>query len=248
MARCVFCGEGAPSREHVIPQWLDEPIKASRPLDPGQLRIGITHRYTPPPDSGCVMREWSAPGPDLATKEVCKTCNNERLSQLETTVRAEIGEMVKGHAVEIKSETQVAVASWSYKTVLLMQLVKPEEFTFNPHARYTEFYQLRRPPPDTRIWLGVVIQGSSILHEVTVPVDMTTLRTRSPGYFAALSIGNLLLLCGGRLTPSDEPLRVETRSAGEALLPLWPASVRSLRWPPPTAIEDLSLETLVDLI
>jgi hypothetical protein len=194
------------------------------------------------------VREWSAPRPDLVTKEVCKTCNNERLSDLETAVRAEIGEMVMGHPVEIKSETQVAVASWSYKTVLLMQLVKPDEFTLIPRDRYAEFYQLRRPPADTRLWLGVVIQGSSILHEVTIPVEMTTLRTRSPGYFAALSIGNLLLVCGGRLTPSEEPLRVETRSAGSALLPLWPASVRPIRWPPLTAIEDLGPESLVDLI
>jgi hypothetical protein len=248
MARCVFCGEGAASREHVIPQWLDEPIKGSRPLDPGRVRIGITHRYTPSPESGSAIREWSAPGPDLVTKEICKTCNNERLSQLETTIRSEIGEMVMGHPVEIESEAQVPVASWAYKTILLIQLVKPGEFTLIPRERYAEFYRLCRPPTDTRIWLGAVIQGSSILHEVTTPVDMTTLRTSSPGYFAALTIGNLLILCGGRLSPSDEPLRVETRAAGRALLPLWPASIRSLNWPPPTGIEDLSPASLVELI
>lgn len=93
-----------------------------------------------------------------------------------------------------------------------------------------------------------MIQGGSVLHEVTSAVNMTTLSTSSPGYFAALSIGNLLILCGGRCSPSDEPLRVETRAAGKALLPLWPASLRCMNWPPPVAIEDLTPEALVNLI
>lgn len=181
MGRCVFCGEGTASREHVIPSWLDAPIKGSWPLAPGRLRIGLTHRYTPPPDSGGPVREWSAPGPDLVTKEVCETCNTEMLSQLETMISAAVGDMVVGHPVELGSKDQIAVATWCYKTILLMQLVRPGEFTLIPHQRYAEFYRLRRPPTDTRLWLGVVIQGSSVLHEVTTRVDMTMLSTRSPG-------------------------------------------------------------------
>ena len=248
MARCVFCEEGTASREHVIPSWLDVPIKRSRPLAPGRLRIGLTHRYTPPSDSGDSVREWSAPGPDLVTKEVCEICNNEMLSDLETTIRAAVGDMVVGRPVELQSADQVSVAAWCYKTILLIQLVRPGKFSLIPRRRYAEFYRLRRPPSDARVWLGVVSQGSSVLHEVTMRVDMTTLSARSPGYFAALSIGNLLILCGGRCSVSNAPFRVEARAAGTALLALWPASVRSMSWPPPTAIEDLSAKALVNLI
>jgi hypothetical protein len=159
-------------------------------------------------------------GPDHVTKEVCVTCNNQILGQLETAISAAVGEMVLGRAVELTSADQVAVAAWCYKTILLIQLVKPGEFTLIPRERYTESHRLGRPSTDARLWLGAVIQGSSVLHEVTTRVDMTTLRTRSPGYFAALGIGNLLILCGGRCSVSDEPLRVETRAAGTALLPL----------------------------
>jgi hypothetical protein len=250
MAKCVLCNEeGKASREHVIPTWLDGPMKRSRPLEPGLVRVGFTHRYTPAPDSGHVGREWSAAGPDLVTKQVCRTCNTDVLGELESTIQRAVGDMVVGRPVVLSSADQLAVATWCYKTILLMQLVRPgPQFLVIPPERYAEFHRLRHPPVDTRIWLGVVIQGTSVLHEATTTVDMTTLSTCSPGYFAALSIGNLLILCGGRCNPSSDPLRVETRAAKKQLLPLWPASVRPINWPPPVAIRDLSSRTLVDLI
>ena len=102
-------------------------------------RIGFTHRYMPSSDSGSPVREWSAPGPDLVTKEVCTTCNTERLSQLETTIKGRVANMVVGRPVELGTEDQIAVATWCYKTVLLMQLVKPGEFSLIPAARMSSF-------------------------------------------------------------------------------------------------------------
>jgi len=77
-------------------------------------------------------------------------------------------------------------------------------------------------------------------------LQLVRLSTRSPAYFAAptVSISNLLILCGGRSSASEEPVRVATRAAGKARLRLWPASLRPVSWPPPASIEDLSASSI----
>ncbi len=45
---CVFCDREHKSREHVIPQWLGEPLRDSHAVAPGMRRTRLTHRYTPP--------------------------------------------------------------------------------------------------------------------------------------------------------------------------------------------------------
>lgn len=246
MRRCVFCDREAKSREHVIPRWLGEPLKGSHPVAPGMRRIGLTHRYTPPPGREAEAREWSMPGPDLVTTEVCGDCNSGWLSELESHAKPALGRIVLGEGIDLPSDDQRAMAAWCYKTVLLMQLVRPDSFI--PRERYSQLHQERRPPSDVRLWLGVTAVDGQVVHEATRDVRLSTLSSKHPGYLSVLTVGHLLILCSGRSHESTEPLSFDARTEGKALVRIWPASIRAAHWPPSEVTHDLKLEALATLI
>jgi hypothetical protein len=93
-------------------------------------------------------------GPGLVTTEVCGQCNNGWLAELEDRVKPTLEKIVRGEPADVLSDDQPAMATWCYKTVLLMQLVRPGKFRFIPRERYSQLHRDGRPPSDVRLWLG----------------------------------------------------------------------------------------------
>lgn len=212
------------------------------------LRIGLTHRYTPPAGREAEAREWSMAGPDLVTNEVCGQCNNGWLAELEARVKPRLGKIVRGEPVDLHSDDQPAMATWCYKTVLLMQLVRPGKFRFVPRERYSQLHRDGRPPSDVRLWFSETPVDGLVVHEATMEARLSTLSSKHPGYFSVLTVGHLVILCSGRCHPSSEPLSFDARTEGKAEARLWPASIRPTHWPPAEIIQDLSLAAIGTLI
>jgi hypothetical protein len=93
---CVFCHrEGNGSVEHVIPLWLGDLLFASQTPTaraPGGKRM--THRFTPATDAAEPL-EWHNDGPSFRSKTVCRSCNNEWLSDLEIAVAPLLERLVR---------------------------------------------------------------------------------------------------------------------------------------------------------
>jgi hypothetical protein len=249
MSTCVFCGGPGRSREHVIEQQLGEALKASRPLADDMRRIGLIQRYTPPAGEEDTAREWASAGPDLVTTEVCSECNNEWLARIADRAMPILCEMVLRRSKVLPADEQKAVATWAYKTVLLMERVRPgASFKVIPRERYSQLHQAERPPSDVRVWLGLTTTAEAVVHSTAQRAPMTTLSSRHPGYIAILTVGHVLVVCAGRASESPEPLHFAARSEGRALVQVWPASLRATAWPPAQVTEDLTLEGLAALI
>lgn len=212
------------------------------------LRIGLTHRYTPPAGREAEAREWSMAGPDLVTTEVCGRCNNGWLAELEGRVKPTLEKIVRGESADVLSDDQPAMATWCYKTVLLMQLVRPGKFRFILRERYSQLHRDGRPPSDVRLWLGAIPVDGLVVHEATMEARLSTLSSKHPGYFSVLTVGHLVILSSGRCSPSSEPLSFNARAEGKAVVRLWPGSIRTAHWPPAEVIQDLGLEALGALI
>jgi hypothetical protein len=156
--------------------------------------------------------------------------------------------IVRGEPADVLSDDQPAMATWCYKTVLLMQLVRPGKFRFIPRERYSQLHRDGRPPSDVRLWLGSTPVDGLVVHEATMGANLSTLSSKHPGYFSVLTVGHLVILCSGRCHPSAEPLSFDAHTEGKAVLRLWPGSIRTAQWPPAEVIQDLGLEALGDLI
>jgi hypothetical protein len=76
------------------------------------------------PGSKAREREWHSDSSDLKFKGVCGKCNNGWLSDLEAEASELVGPMVIGEPVVLYGEGRVTVATWAYKMVLLMQMLR----------------------------------------------------------------------------------------------------------------------------
>ena len=244
---CVFCGgERKLTREHVIPSWLGTVLVDVRPptgRSPGGKLI--THRFNPGPESDAAGREWSSDVVDLVVKSVCGECNSGWLHDLETAARPIVTELVAGHSAVLSTELQRTIATWSYKTVLLMQLVRPDA-AIPPH-RLREFYELGRPPAGARVSLCRT-SGPHAMRETSTEVMLSTPTLEVPGFFTALALGSLLVLCAGRLEDGPEQLRVGSHASHKSTLQVWPASVRPGIWPPAGTVDGLDPRDLIRLL
>lgn len=106
---CVFCGGTPLTKEHVLPRWL----KVA--LDPTVGR----HRYIRL--SVDTVRRHDAPPLNDQVKVVCSNCNSGWMNQLEENVRGFLRDLIQGTPCVIDAEAQLALASWSLKTLLMFQ-------------------------------------------------------------------------------------------------------------------------------
>jgi hypothetical protein len=242
---CIFCGgEGRRSGEHVVPLWIDQFFSQLPPTraNPGGKRM--TQRFTPALDAGVPAREWDSDGPDLKTNSVCERCNNGWLSDLETTASGLVGPLVLGDPTTLDAAGQRTIATWGYKTALLMQMLRPEGSRVVPTARFEELHGLGRPPSDARIWLAHR-RGGNVMQETFSAIRITGGGVRVPGFFSVLAFGRMIILVAARLAPGPERMRIGSDVDPQITVQIWPGSVRGATWPPPTPLTDLKARSII---
>lgn len=246
---CVFCdGTGKLTKEHVIPKWL-EPVllRAQPPTGHSPSGKRFTHRFNPGSDDDSTPREWPTDELDLVTNSVCEECNNGWLHDLETEAKPVLTQLIMGKATVLLTDEQRTVSFWSYKTTLLFQLVRARSARAIPLDRFHELFALRRPPTEARVWLGAA-KGNNAMHETSTEIKLVNNQHEVPGFFTAVAVGKLLILCAGRLSSGPEQLQVGSRGRTRVTVPVWPASLRSVSWPPAEALEDLNARELVRVV
>ena len=82
---------------------------------------------------------------------VCGRCNNTWLSVLENDASNVLGSMVRGTAREISTQHLSVVASWAFKTALMLDLSTGPVV---PLGFYREYASLRQPLTCSAVWLG----------------------------------------------------------------------------------------------
>lgn len=245
---CIFCGEdGKASTEHVIPKWAGAVLLRlpTTGVNPGGRRM--THRFTPSEGNDTKAREWETDEPSLTTSSVCLGCNNGWLSELESAASPILGPLLLGKPASLATEEQRTLATWIYKTVLLLQMVRAKTDRPIPTRRFHELYELGRPPADVRVWLGSP-DGHQAMHETSTGIRLATNQVAVSGFFTALALGRLLILCAGRLQTGVEQLRIGHDTNPRITTEVWPASLRAARWPPVEQLNDLRAKALVPLL
>jgi hypothetical protein len=246
---CIFCdGDGKLTKEHVIPRWLGPVLLRARPplgRSPGEKLF--THRFNPGPNDDSPPREWPNDEVDLVTNSVCERCNSGWLHDLETKARPVLTHLVIGETSDLTTEDQKTVATWAYKTALLFQLLRAERARAIPPDRFRELFALRQPPTEARVWLGAA-RGNGAMHETSTEVNMVNVQHEVSGFFSAIALANLLILCAGRLFPGPEQIQPGSRGRTSVTVPVWPPSLRPASWPPLEALENLEAKDLVKVV
>lgn len=260
MDRCIFCGEPfGPMRkrsdEHAAPKWCGELLAEHlAPPPPG----------TPPPEHIQIIetadgREELFKGKrnpfTTVAKDVCKPCNEGWMEEMEDWAKRWLAAPIIGRSRTLAFWRQASAASWAVKTALVWELVDTQQRTV-PLEVLRIFHQLQRPGGRQQVWLGRY-QGRDphhswrrvAAHHIDGPAEG---EQDAEGYLVAVTIGELAMVVLGH-TFSLAGIRVGDPLPGIALhesfpgqlVQVWPLKNETVRWPPPTILDDAVLDAIV---
>jgi hypothetical protein len=119
-------------------------------------------------DFNGIRHGWDLRDPQAHTilqGAVCEKCNNQWMSDIETTVGPIIRALSLGHSLSLKTTDAANLSTWTFKTLALYNITT----NYRPLVALTDFrhvYRERTPPPGRHVELAYLSQA--------VPTTFTT--------------------------------------------------------------------------
>jgi hypothetical protein len=132
------------SKEHVLARW----IRKRFPNDGTQ-----EHWHRTEVDDGTVSeRRYRSVPFELTVREVCRSCNNGWMADLENMVRPILGPMMTSSInLPLSIDEQASLAFWAAKTLMVAQSTLPRDQRVVPVGHYAELLTERAAPMRCRI-------------------------------------------------------------------------------------------------
>jgi hypothetical protein len=100
---------------------------------------------------------WESEGFDTKVRRVCRPCNNGWMSDMERSTMPLLTPMMLGRrTTPLSADEQKQIGIWGYKTGIMLALAYKEDEQWVPPGDYRFFYEHRRPPDGTWIWLATL--------------------------------------------------------------------------------------------
>jgi hypothetical protein len=243
--RCIFCGGFGLSKEHVLPDWLQE-IFPRAPTDTHTLGsydwIKIPGHVAPIQNTRRKQGQAGA----RKVRVVCeKNCNGGWLSRLEGALKPLLKDLVYGNSRVLTVADQRLLATWIAKTAMTAEYVQPEQVAISQATR-TRFYETQEPPGHWTIWIAYYVgkewQAGNIFHQ-GVGMYMPPLEIK-PGVkntqYTVIALGHFLCICAG----SEDERQIIRLKDSPALRSLWPPVGEDMQWPPQRSIDDKGAHTI----
>lgn len=154
---CAFCGNGALTAEHVIPQWI------SRRTELGHLKKEVIrgrshylYRSSAQPDgmeARFEQRGLHVPAGELTVRVVCGGCNSGWMSQLEDDMKVIADPYLTGLSESAETKHAELLAFWATKTAMMFQFNDVQSTSFSA-AQRRKVFRTRRPPHWTKVFLA----------------------------------------------------------------------------------------------
>jgi hypothetical protein len=143
---CVFCGAPADSQEHVWPDWAAPMLAGEGPL-PHFHQILQEGR----PDE---ERHYTKDAYSVTVGVVCKRCNNNWMSDLESQAKPYLEPMLNGHGRALHSTGIRTLAAWGLKTAMMVEHMHGAKRCVIPHEEYAYLFEHGEPSERVRIWMA----------------------------------------------------------------------------------------------
>lgn len=225
---CVFCGARPTTREHVYPKWLRTVLS-----EPGEVRT-ITQIA-----EGDVRTRRTEIAFDVTVRAVCAGCNSGWMSRLELLLQPTLTPLLKGHAAALDQSQQQSVASWVFKTLLMIHQESGGDHSVIDRESYVHLFQTGTPPASAKVWLCSLPQaggpttfvGRSAIERLAFQLGTEVQPTDTRFYGASIAIGRLMCCVLGTAEGEFVP---EVVSAFDPYLTrIWPTrDESSVSWPP----------------
>jgi hypothetical protein len=232
--QCIFCGKRVNSDEHVWPQWLLELMKK---WSAGNMRLQASRLNK----HGKVVY-WEVEDPAIVVKNVCRTCNNGWMSDLEGEVKPILIPMIHGAATALNVRQQLIVALWLIKCDMVLDSMTSIDAFYDQSDR-SHFREHLVPPEYATWWLGHY--SGPHLRAFTNHRTLTDKSSVFPNkrHTSTFAFGRLVLqsLCIKVLVPANRDfVRIRDRGGpwNRNTIELLENYDRLLQWPPSLSFED----------
>jgi hypothetical protein len=247
MARkCVFCDDAPCTNEHVLPQWLRTAFPYSDDAQALHVRQSTN-------------LETSHKGSLLETKVkvVCASCNNGWMNGLEQAVRPFLPKMIQGRDVNLTKNRQLALATWSLKTMMMFHCAHPKaEQTVIPAEDFVDLFQQRTPKESMRITSAYMTQPTAFSGRADHLVEFYGNSRKAivndeqdvvQAYDATLRIGCFVAQLISIDLPGATWTMTPSLGFGKHLVTIWP-NKGTRKWPPASLDKIGGFTTLVESV
>jgi hypothetical protein len=237
--RCIFCGNVADDREHLLPQWLQRILPSEEPV--------VHFRET----GGIEAPQWERKPFREKAKFVCKTCNQGWMSELESEAKPILTPAITRDQLpyEFDLVAQWIAARWAVKTVYVMQASLPIAPPIRPTLLMLNF----KPPPQATVWIGShararedPINSCYVQKPLEMNADQDGVRKSIDfGYMSFLAVGGIsFLVVEHRFDSYVEAVLGAENPFSDMFIKLWPRTRRILSWPPQVMADREYLDVL----
>lgn len=193
-------------------------------------------------------RTWDSVS-DLGQKVrvVCRGCNSGWMSDLERQAIRLMRPMIFAIGeISLASEDQRSLAIWASKT---HQMYRYGLVGRAPSASAREhLYRQQEPPPGTFVWLAAWRGASKAFVDITAhrhrfftKKDATDEGLEFEAELLTFRIGHLVIQTIEIPSSTLDVGNVDSR-IDQVILPLWPARLDEIAWPPPVFLDDAGLD------
>lgn len=249
MNGCIFCGRKPTTREHAIPRWAAEVVSEYWPRWVGSEGIIEQKRVSDQGTHSVHSVETPSGALSIVVRVVCTACNNGWMSDLETSVEPLVRRLIVGKAVDLPADRHEQLATWSVKTMMLLQFLHPERQPV-PSEHHHLFRRDLRPPPQYTVHFGAYFgkRRPSVFVNWRRKIETENTGRLPDGatnaYLTTFSVGHLVVQVSGH-TLTEPIYTVPADPLTRYLLPIWPSAL--LRWPPVERLDDSTLGQFVNL-
>jgi hypothetical protein len=136
--KCIFCGSTDLSREHIYSKWIFNLLKTEEKVFKPSFHVlersnsnDFTDSFLKDTSDGREIRY-----DDFTLKQVCQSCNNGWMSELEVNVQTIFKNQLSStiNLNEINPDNALSLAQWTILKVMLTSLTCQEKVIFSPIA------------------------------------------------------------------------------------------------------------------
>jgi hypothetical protein len=262
--KCVFCEGGAVpgnpmTREHLWSAWMTD-----KGLLPGSSAyVEFKHYFRGKLGSliGKFDRERQGGANTKTVKAVCKKCNSEWMSALETSVQPYLIPLMQGEAIVLDDVARLVLTQWMFMKILVAEHNSyrghPADPIYSQAAR-TAFMNDRTIPEGLDIWIGRQFpqKWRTAIHRHAVTMGVST-SPIIPEFPPSGRAKNMQAVTWGisRLSVYfvgiNDPAVIATIAFGDLapLVRLWPLDGADISWPPPgMPLPDAGMDQLTKML
>lgn len=145
--RCVFCGSGKLSSEHIWSQWARDLL----PSSDGYVEVAHKYRGGKPVDPR-LLRDAQGSITNKRLRRVCEPCNNVWMGKKEEAVKAVLTELISGVPSSLTKSERDPLVDWIVTKLIVLDVFRDGEQAFTEPER-AAFHAQGVVPDSLSVWL-----------------------------------------------------------------------------------------------